>query len=256
MSRDTFASSSPPHAFPSSYPPTCHYDPFPCKSGSVHFNRPKWRRASCRSLPLPLSTSIDELVEKFSQLNVRDETRSKGSPKLQAHAATVAITVIPSRAPHPSLIVRRYHQPANIVQRHPLVRAPASTSRVFQSPNPVLKPITLVPLSISPCTSELPGKRKTVPLPQRFPGRIRNNRDPTPSESSSTSSCSPRLFSPDSESRSYSFSSVSSLSTPPDIASTHELPLSFWSPCRSPFDSPIHLLNLGDMVAIIPSSVS
>ena len=257
MSRDTFASSSPPYAFPSSYPPTCHHDPFPCKSGSAHFNRPEWRRASCRRLPLPPSTSIDELVEKFSQLNVRGETRSKGSPKLQSHAATVAITVIPSCAPHPSLIVREHHhQPANIVQRHPLVRAPASSSRVFQNPNPALKSITLVPLSISPHKSELPGKRKTVSLPQRFPGRMQNSRDTTPSESSSASSCSPRLFSADSESHSYSFSSVSSLSTPSDIASTHELPHSFWSPCRSPFDSPIHLLNLGDMGTIIPSSVS
>ena len=255
MSKDTFASPSPPHAFPSSYPPTCHYDPFPCKSGLLHFSRPEWRRTSRGKLPLPLPTSIDELVERFSQLNVRDETRFKGSPKLQLHAATAAITVIPSCAPHPSLIVRKYHQPTNVVQRHPLVRAPVSSSKVFQSPSPALKPVTLVPIS-SAYKSELPGKRKTASLPRRFPGRMRNSRDTTPSESSSTSSYSPRLSSPDSESRSCSFSSVSSLSTPSDIASTQELPHSFGSPCCSPLDSPIHLCNLGHIVAIIPSSVS
>ena len=254
MPKDTFASSSPPHAFPSVYPPTCHYDPFPCKSGPFHFSRPEWRGAPCGKLPLPLSTSVDELVERFSQLNVRDETRSKGSPKLQFHAATAAITVVPSRAPHPSLVVSKYYQPTNIVQRHPLVRAPVSTSKVFQSRSPALKPVTLVPSSAY--KNELPGKRKTASLPRRFPGRVRNNRDTTPSESSSTSSYSPRLFSPDSESRSCSFSSVSSLSTPSDIASTQELPHSFGSPCCSPFDSPIHLCNLGHIAPIIPSSVS
>ena len=39
-----------------------------------------------------------------SQLSVPDETRSERSSKLQSRVATVAITVIPSRAPHPSLM--------------------------------------------------------------------------------------------------------------------------------------------------------
>lgn len=253
MSKDAFTSSSPSHAFPSSYPPTCHYDPFPCKSGSVHFNKPEWRRVSCGKPPLSHPTSIDDLIEAFSQLNVRDETRSRGSPNLQSHAATVAITVIPSRAPHPSLILRKHVQLTNIVQLHPSVRAPVSRSKGFQSPSPTSKPVTLIPLSVPPNKCELPGKRKTAPLPQRFTGRRRNIcRDTTPSESSSTSSSSPRLFSTDSESRSCSLSSISPLSTPSDV---QELPHSFGSPCRSPFDSPIHIRGLGDMLAI-PSSVS
>ncbi|KAF8560027.1 hypothetical protein OG21DRAFT_1492445 [Imleria badia] len=257
LSKDAFVSSSPPHAFPSSYPPTCHDDPFPCKSGPVCFSKPEWRRAPDGKPRLPLSTSIDDLVERFSHLSVRDGTHAKGSPKLQSHAATVAITVIPSRAPHPSLIVRKYSQSRSIVQLRPSVRAPVSCSKAFQSLTPASKSVTLVPLSIPPNKSKLPGKRKTAPLPQRFPGRMRNTRrDTTPSESSSTSSSSPRLFSTDSESRSSSSSSVSSLSAPSDAASIRELPHLFGSPCCSPFDSPIQLCGLGDMFAIPPASVS
>ena len=252
ISKDAFTSSSPPHAFPTSYPPTCHYEPFPCKSGPVCFSEPEWRRVPDRKHPLSVSTSIDDLVGMFSRLNVRDGTRPKGSPKLRSHAATVAITVIPSRAPHPSLIIRKYSQPANIVQLRPSVSTPVSCPKAFQSPSPTSKPITLVPLSAPP---KLPEKRKTAPLPRRrLPGRMQSVcRDTTPSESSSTSFPSPRL---DSESRSPSFSSISLLSTPPDAASIQELPNLFGSPCRSPFDSPIHLRGLGDMIAISPSSVS
>lgn len=247
-----FASSAPPHAFPSSYPPTCHYDPFPCKSGPVYFGKPEWRRIPHGKPLLPPSTSIDDLVERFSHLNVRDGTQSRGSPKLQSHAATVAITVIPSRAPHPSLIVRKYIQPANIVLLHPSVRAPVSRSKGFQSPSPTSKPVTLIPLSVPPNKNEFPGKRKTAPLPQRFPCRRRNIcRDTTLPESSSMSSSSPRLFSTDSESH-CSLSSASPLSTPSDV---QELPHSFGSLCRSPFDGPIHIRGLGDMLAI-SSSVS
>ncbi|KAF8445584.1 hypothetical protein L210DRAFT_3527993 [Boletus edulis BED1] len=256
MSKDELASSSPPHAFPSSYPPTCHYDPFPCKNGSVRFSEPEWRRVPDGNQPSSLSISINDLVEKFSYLNVRDGTRPKGSPKLQSNAATVAITVIPSRAPHPSLIVRKYSQPTNMVQLRPSVRAPVSYSNAFQSLSPTSKPVTLVPLSAPPNKSKHLEKRKIASLPQRFPGRIRNtSRDNTPSESSSTSSPSPCLFSADSESRSCSFSSTSSLSTSSDASSVRELPHFFGSPCRSPFDSPIHLRGSADIVAILPSSV-
>lgn len=40
----------------------------------------------------PASLNLD-LVEKFSHLNVRDETRSKGSSGLQSHAVTIAIGI-------------------------------------------------------------------------------------------------------------------------------------------------------------------
>ena len=255
--KHTLTSSSPPHAFPSSYPPNCHYDPFPCISGPSNLSRPEWRRVSCGRLPPPLSTSIGELAERFSQLNVRDETRFKGSSKLHSYAATAAITVIPSGAPHPSLVVCEYCEPAYIVQRHPIVRAPVSSSEVFKSPSPASESATLVPLSISPNKGDLPGKRKIAPLPRRFPGQMRNTfRDTTPPESSSTSSASTRLFSMNSESRGCSFSSISSLSMPSDIASTQELPHSSESLCRTQFDSSIYPCDLGDAATLMSAFVS
>lgn len=256
VSDDAFVSSSPLHAFPSPYPPPCHYDPFPCKSGLICFGEPKWRRVPNGERPLPHSTSIDDLIEQFSHLNVRDAC-SKGSPKLQSHAATVAITIIPSRAPHPSLVVRKYPQPTNVLQLPPLVRAPVSGSKAFQSPSPNSAPVTLVPLSNPPDRDEFPRKRKIAPLPRRIPSQMRDTRrDTTPSESSSTSSSLPRLFSTDTESRNCSFSGASSLSTPSDTANIQELPHLFGSPCRSPLESPVHLCGLGDMMAISLSSVS
>ncbi|KAF8445583.1 hypothetical protein L210DRAFT_928319 [Boletus edulis BED1] len=192
MSKDAFfASSSPPHTFPSPYPPSCNYDPFPCKGGPVHFSMPEWRRVPDGKRLHSISIPIDDLVEKFSHLSVRDGAYPNGSPRLLSHAATVAITVIPSRAPHPSLIVRKYTQPTNLVQLRPSVRAPDWYSKAFQSPSLTSKSVTLVPLS-APNKSKLPGKWKIASLPQRFPGRIRDNpRDAIPSESSSTSSSSP-----------------------------------------------------------------
>lgn len=252
--RDAFASSSPPHAFPSSYPPTCHYDPFPCKSGPACFSKPEWRRIPDAKLPVLFSTTIDDLVERFIRLNVRDGTRSKGSPEVQSHAATAAITVIPSLAPHPSLIVRKSPQPTKVVQSRALVRAPVSCPKAFQSPSPTSKPVTLVHPSVS-SKNELLGKRKTAPLPRRFPGRmLGTRRDTTPSESSSSSSSSPRLFSMESESRSCSLPSFSSLSIPSDAAIVQELSHLLGPPCRSLFDSPIR--GLGDIAAISPSLVS
>jgi hypothetical protein len=86
------SSSSPLHAFPLPYPPTCHYDPSPYKSGPACFGKPEWRRVPDGKPPLPLSTGIVDLVERFSHLNVRDGIHSKGPPKSQSHAVTVAIT--------------------------------------------------------------------------------------------------------------------------------------------------------------------
>ncbi|KAI9570247.1 hypothetical protein HD554DRAFT_2170419 [Boletus coccyginus] len=130
-SDDAFVSSSPSHAFPSSYPPTCDYDPFPCKTGPVCFSKPEWRRVPDGKLPLSLSTNIDDLVERFSHLNVRDEARPRGSPKLRSHAATAAFTVIPSCAPHPSLMVRKYSQPFHLKARHTGALSPTQQERAL-----------------------------------------------------------------------------------------------------------------------------
>ncbi|KIK76813.1 hypothetical protein PAXRUDRAFT_835225 [Paxillus rubicundulus Ve08.2h10] len=238
---DIFTSSAPPHAFPSPYPATCSYEPFPCKDGVTSFGDPEWRRVPVsRNTCLPsASISIDELVERLSQLNVRGESRTKESHRPQC-AATFAITVIPSRAPHPYLIPCRTHYFPNSPATFPSVRASATRLRAFKSPSPPSEPITLVPF-VGPLMSTTP-QRKTAPLPRRFPSRPQETlRDASPTMSeSSTTSPSPRVFSPDCETRSCSFSSVSSFLPSPPKMCIQELPLSFGSPCRSLFEVPTY----------------
>ena len=239
-----FISPPPPHTFPSSYPPTCIYDPFPCKSGPVSFGKPEWRRAPCSKSPPSVSLSIDGLVEKFSQLNVRNDARIKGSPRPRSYAATAAITVIPSRAPHPSLIVHKHPKFAHVIVHYPSVHASA---QCLQSPKSTSKPITSISTLCPSYRSEPPAKRKTAPLPQRLPFRMQNDkRDSTPSECSSTSSSS-RVFSPNPGSRSCSFSSISSSSSPANMVSI-ELPRP--SSC-SPFGNPLYPCVFRD-VAVSP----
>ncbi|KIJ08121.1 hypothetical protein PAXINDRAFT_18716 [Paxillus involutus ATCC 200175] len=262
--RDVFVSPAPPHAFPSLYPPSCPYEPFPCKIGATSFGESRWRRVPVSRGTCPRSTSIDidELVERFSQLNVRGESHPKGLHDPRSHAATVAITVIPSRAPHPSLVYCK--KPHRIPTVTPFLSVPASTARLrpFQSPSPTSKPTTLVPLAEPVTSANSHVKRKTAPLPRRFPSRMREiHRDATPamSESSTTSpSVSPRVFSWDSDTRSCSFSSASSLlSSPPNVTATiGSLP--FGSPCRSPFEVPADPFGFmfGDMLPTPLSSVS
>lgn len=173
---------------------------------------------SCSKPPPFVSISIDDLVERFSQLNVRSDARIKGSPSARSHAATAAITVKPSRAPHPSLIVHKHPILAHVASHHPSGGTSTSQLHAFQSPSPTPTPITLVPLSVPSHRSKSSAKRKTAPLPQRFPGRMQNTkRDTTPSECSSAFSSS-YIFSAGSESRNCSLSSVSSPSSPTDIS--------------------------------------
>ncbi|KAF8560024.1 hypothetical protein OG21DRAFT_1492442 [Imleria badia] len=220
-SKCAFVTPPPPHAFPSSYPPPCAYDPFPCKSGPTSFEKPEWRRVSCSNPPISVFIDIDDLVEKFYQLNVRDDTRIKGSPRPQSNAATAAITVIPSRAPHPSRIVHPNY--VHAVLHHPPTRVSTSRLHAFQGPTPTPKPVTLMPVLAPSHQSEPFTKWKTAPLPQRFPGRIQHTkRDTTPSECSSTSSSS-RMFSAGSKSRSCSLSSVNASSSPTNVVSIQEL---------------------------------
>ncbi|KAF9245779.1 hypothetical protein BU15DRAFT_70849 [Melanogaster broomeanus] len=254
--RDVLSPPAPPHAFPSPYPPTCSYEPFLSKGGATSFGEPKWRRAPATRGTRPPSTSvtIDELVERFSQLNVRGE-RPKGSHDPRPHAATVAITVIPSRAPHPSLIpFKNPPKPAVVVM--PSVRAPTSRLRAFKSPSPTSKATTLVPLALPAISTKPTRERKTAPLPRRFPNRMQETRrDTTPamSESSTTSpTCSSRVLSSDSDTRSCSFSSISSFPpSPSNVATTiQEFPVPLGSPCRSIFEVPAHSFGniFGDML--------
>lgn len=162
---------SPPHAFPSLYPPCCSYDPFPVKKGLHVFESPDWHRR-CISVPIcSKAPDLDELIERFSQLCVRDARPYDTAPCTAATAAaTCAITVVPSSAPHPALIRSMADAFSLRPSLVPLPSVPASTLRLcafrtFSSPKAFLAPN-------GPALQVLPGKsetRKFAPLPLHAP---------------------------------------------------------------------------------------
>ncbi|KAL4070619.1 A mating type protein [Scleroderma citrinum] len=163
---DIFVRSAPPHAFPCPYPPSCSYNPFPINRSSFVFDRSQWIRLPLTS---PASrttpTDIDSLVELFSQLNVRDDSPSQlKRGRCDTFAATLAITVRPSCAPHPALISRPVSTPRYVPKKLFAIPAPPTRLDVFRTSNPQLQHTTLVPVS-----SAVNKKRKLAPLPRRTP---------------------------------------------------------------------------------------
>jgi hypothetical protein len=77
----------PPHAYPTTYPPTCGYDPFPILPRSKTFATP-WLRYTSRKLcsnnTAPLN--LDELCSSLSRMTLAEEKASepKSSPDLSA----------------------------------------------------------------------------------------------------------------------------------------------------------------------------
>lgn len=163
---DVLGGVTPPHAFPAIYPPNCECDPFP----SVRtFVTPEWPRR-----PVPSSKrsrqsvmDVDELTEQFSRLNVWDDSfsrsrRKAGKETCDGSAATSAITVKPSPAPHPACIrTTVVSAPARITFQP--IPATALSLHVFRSPSPDSPMTTLIPT--------LAHGRKIAPLPKRIPSR-------------------------------------------------------------------------------------
>ncbi|KIK49416.1 hypothetical protein CY34DRAFT_32323, partial [Suillus luteus UH-Slu-Lm8-n1] len=213
---------APLHAFPSSYPPSCSYDPFPSKNGVTNFGAPTWLRRPMTTAVRRPTLDIDGLVDCFSRINILDYSGPRSRGSVNSFAAVAAITVIPFPAPLPALIRGTTTQIAPI--RVPLLAVPATASRrhVFDTPSPQSRPITLVPAP----ASEIPRgqksrRRKTAPLPKRIPhGNPVSHRGVTPTISeASVASPSPsstlRSSSIGSESSSQSrlFSSANSTSS-------------------------------------------
>lgn len=110
ISKDAFTSSSPPHAFPSSYPPTCHYNTFPCKSGPICFSKPEWRRVpdgETSSLPLDQHRRLSRDVFSFER--PRWNAFQGISQVVFTCCDSVAITVIPSFPDNPQVFPTGEH---------------------------------------------------------------------------------------------------------------------------------------------------
>ncbi|KAG1762939.1 homeodomain protein 2 [Suillus occidentalis] len=253
---------APLHAFPSPYPPSCSYDPFPSKNGVTNFGAPKWLRHPITQTVRRTTLDIDELIDCFSMMNILDDSGSRSRPSVDSFAAVAAITVIPFPAPLPALIrgTATCITPVCV----PLLSVPATATRrhVFDTPSPQSRPVTLVPAP----TGQKGRRRKVAPLPKRIPhGNPISHRGVTPAVSevsvASPSPSSPlRLssFGSESSSQSHLFSSVSTASssssgviTPPSLPSPlTQLP----SPPTSLFNFSSNMTDLfGDALESIPS---
>lgn len=256
---------APLHAFPSSKSPPCSYDPFPSRNGVTNFGAPKWLRRPTTTAVRHPPLDIDGLVDRFSRMNVLDDSGSRSRGSVDSFAAVAAITVIPFPAPLPALIRGTVMHIAPT--RAPLLSIPATASgrHVFNTPSPQSRPVTLVPASEAP-TGQKARRRKMAPLPKRIPhGNQVSHRGVTPAVSeASVASPSPsspsRLSSFGSESSSQNHlsssagsrsSSSSGAMTPPPFPSPST---QLASPPTSLYDFSSNMTDLfGDALENIPS---
>ncbi|KAG1813290.1 homeodomain protein 2 [Suillus subaureus] len=256
---------APLHAFPSLYPPSCTYDPFPSKNGVTNFGAPKWLRRPMTTAVRCPTLDIDGLVDRFSRINILDDSGSRSRGSVDSHAAVAAITVIPFLAPLPALI---RGTPTHITPvSAPLHSVPATAARrhVFDTPSPQSRPVTLVPAFETP-TGQKARRRKTAPLPKRVPrGDSISHRGVTPA-ASEVSVASPLSSSPsrsssfgsESSSQNRLFSSANSTSSSSPGITT---PPPFPSPSTQPASPPMSLYNFssnttdlfGDALESVPS---
>ncbi|KAI6096871.1 hypothetical protein EDD17DRAFT_1567075 [Pisolithus thermaeus] len=159
---------TPPHAFPTPYPSSCPYDPFPAKSGS--FPSHHWLRSPSKTIRTT-TVDVDALTDLFSQLNIKDNRggTTQGFRSREPSSAALAFTTRPFPAPLPSFIPTESKTP---LKRHsPLPTIPAARSCYHV---PIFPPgaglLTLVPLA----TPNVGGSninvkksmREIAPLPQ------------------------------------------------------------------------------------------
>jgi hypothetical protein len=256
---------APFHAFPSPYPTSCSYDPFPSRNGVTNFGAPKWPRRPMNTAIRHSTLDIDGLIDRFSRINILDDSGSRSRGSVDSFAAVAAITVIPFPAPLPALIRGTATRIALVHVALLSVPATASRRHVFNTPSPQSRPITLVPASETP-TRQKARRRKMASLPKRIPhGNQVSHRGVTPAVSVA-SVTSPLPSSPSRSSslgsESYSknrlFSSTSSTSsgssgiiTPPSFPSP---PTQLTSPPTSSYNFSSNMNDLfGDALESIPS---
>nr|BDD37068.1 homeodomain [Rhizopogon roseolus] len=255
---------APPHAFPLPYPPSCSYDPFPSRNGTTNFGSPKWLRLPINTVARRSSLDIDALMDRFSRMNILDDSSSRLRGKDNSFAAVAAITVIPSSAPHPALIRGTFSHIAAVCGPLSFVPATASRRHVFDTPSPQSRPVTLIPI-IETQTTQKTRRRKVAPLPRRVPHGNPIHRDATPamSETSVASQSSPSRsssFGSDSSSHTRLFSSSGSSSSSSSSvvtpSSSPSLSTQLASPSASSFSFSSNAVDLfGDALQGTPSPV-
>nr|WDY60859.1 HD MAT HD2 protein [Rhizopogon vinicolor] len=260
-------SPAPLHAFPSTYPPSCSYDPFPSRNGVTNFGAPKWLRRPMNTPVRHSPLDIDGFIDQFSRMNILDDSSSRLRGKGDSFSAVAAITVIPPPAPHPALIRGTLANITAVCGSLPSIPATASRRHVFNTPSPQSRPVTLIPTSETPTTQKT-RRRKVAPLPKRVPhGNQISLREVTPAMSeasfASPSPSSPSRsssFGSDGSSQSRLFSSASSMSSTSSSlvtpSSSPSPPAQLPSPSAPLFNFSSSMFDLfGDALHSTPSPV-
>ncbi|KAJ7293147.1 hypothetical protein C8J57DRAFT_1161620 [Mycena rebaudengoi] len=199
------------HAFPVPFSRGKHMVSTITWTQEFSFPPPVWpRKASSPTITRP-AVPMDELVVTFAKFHVRDGTKVFSPFPNGQNAATSAITVVPSPAPHPAFL-RASFVPSSVLASTSLniIPAPRTGSRqhVFRSPSPFSELATLVPSA---------RRKKVAGPPRRTPKRPartdHRGASPAISETSTLRSCSP-------PSRTSSFSSSTSPSRVPSFDSS------------------------------------
>lgn len=157
-----------PHAIPLIYPPSPRHKHIPENSLLQSHLLPWRRRPSVVCSPSLAATSVLDLIEMFSKLNIRDDQRR---PMHSIHipeigAAVASITVKPFSAP-----LFAFCGPVSFVTKAaldplPTVPAPRTPLHPFRAPSPGAQPVTLIPSNIRKASKT---GRKVAPLPRRIP---------------------------------------------------------------------------------------
>ncbi|KAF8221696.1 hypothetical protein L208DRAFT_1371771 [Tricholoma matsutake] len=238
------AMTAPSHAFPTTYPPSCHYVPFPCKTGKSTFPAPVWSRKPATLLQARAIGDFDDFVADFSAKLVLREVPSKNggrgnhvpSAKTLRPWFTATHTFAPP-APHPAFI-RSYsaHVTSSRSSPIPAISAPSSRLHPFRSPSPYSLPTSLIP----PTQSTPAVRRKVARLSKRSPNRqSMAHRGVSPA--TSEASLSPSSRSCSSTSRVSSFGSDSPTKRRPSSSSGSSSPSStLTTPELSPAMLPEH----------------
>lgn len=160
---------APPHAFPTPYPPSCSYDPFPTISWT--FSSRHWLRSPSTTIRAA-TIDVDTLVDLFSQLNVKDSrggpVQTSGFP--EPSSGRLAFTTRPLPAPLPSLISKQSRSSPRRYPPLPVIRAPDSRCHVFQPSSCEVSLLTLVPSTTQMTVRAVKNVKSTctvAPLPQR-----------------------------------------------------------------------------------------
>lgn len=189
-----FSNLTPPHAFPTRYPPNITCDPFPNENGIFKFPSPVWRRHPSTSQPQAISINMDEFTVMFAALNLEGGVSNvQNNPKTHNFLSSptpwfaARVTFLPP-APHPALMpssLQSTFPPANTMASNLSSQNPSSCSR-----------------SVSPQILCQKGSapRKKAHLPRRTPSSISSltttrSRSTSSSSSSSADPITP-LFSP------------------------------------------------------------